>query len=390
MVPGKLKICYVANDGSFVKFLLLSQLKFLQKEGCDVYAVCSESKWIDDIKKEGIKVKTIKMKRKISPFYDLITLCRLWNYFRKEKFDIVHTNNPKPGLLGQLAARMAGVPVVVNTIHGLYFYINSSSSKRNFFLFIEKIAASCSDLIFSVNKENIDTLIKEKVARPEKIRYLGNGVNIDKFNPERFSKEFISKKRKELNIPADFKVLGIVARLVKEKGYLDLFEAFKVVSKVFPDTILLVIGRKEPDKKDSVNPETVKHYGIEKNVIFLGERDGIEQIYPLMNIFVLPSYREGLSVSILEAMAEKRPIVATDITGSREEIENGRSGILVPVKNPDRLAEAIILLLGNQNKAEELGENARLRVEKYFNETIIFDKIKREYEVLLKEKLSKS
>ena len=379
----------MANDGSFVKFLLLAQLKFLQKEGYDVYAVCSESKWIDDIKKEGIKVKTIKIKRKISPFYDLITLCRLWNYFRKERFDIVHTNNPKPGLLGQLAARIAGVPVVVNTIHGLYFYINSPSPKRNFFLFIEKIAAGCSDLIFSVNKEDMDILIKEKIAKPEKIRYLGNGVNIDKFNSERFSKDFIDKKRKELNIPEDSKIVGIVARLLEGKGYLDLFLAFKSVLEVCPKTFLLVLGREEPEKRLGVNPKVVKDYGIEKNAIFLGEIDNIAEIYPLMDIFVLPSHGEGLSVSILEAMAEKRPIVATDIIGSREEIENGENGILVPVKSPDRLAKAIILLLSDQNRAKELGENARLRVEKYFNETIIFDKIKREYGPLLKEKLIK-
>ena len=120
-----------------VKFLLLPQLKFLIKEGYDVYTVCSDGKLIDDIKKEGIKVKTIKIKRKISPLYDLVTFCRLWRYFRKEKFDIVHTNNPKPGLLGQLAAKMAGVPIIINTIHGLYFQENSSI-KREDFLFLWK------------------------------------------------------------------------------------------------------------------------------------------------------------------------------------------------------------------------------------------------------------
>ena len=113
---GKIKICYVANDDFFVKFLMLSQLKFLVKEGYDVYVVCSDGKWVNDIEKEGIKVKTIKIKRKISPFYDLITLVKLWNYFRKEKFDIVHVHTPKAAVLGQLAAKLAGIPIIINTV----------------------------------------------------------------------------------------------------------------------------------------------------------------------------------------------------------------------------------------------------------------------------------
>lgn len=290
MENRKLKICWVANDDVAVKFLLLSQLKFLLKEGYNVYVVCSNGKWIYDIKKEGIKVKIVEIKRKISPFYDLITLCGLWIYFRKEKFDIVHAHNPKPGLLGQLAAKIAGVPIIINTIHGLYFQENSPPLKRRFYTFIEKIAAICSDLIFSVNKEDINTLIKEKIVKDGKIKYLGNGADLNKFNSEKFSEEFITKKKKELNIPDNFKVVGIVARLVEEKGYLDLFGALKMVLKFFPNTILLLVGGNEPKKKDAVSLENIQDYGIEKNVIFLGERNDLEQIYPLMNVFVLPSH----------------------------------------------------------------------------------------------------
>jgi glycosyltransferase involved in cell wall biosynthesis len=387
MENNKLKICYVANDDSFVKFLLMPQIKFLIKEGYSIYAVCSDGKWISDIKKEGVTVKIIKIKRKISPFYDLITLFKLWNYFRKENFDIVHTNNPKPGLLGQLAAKIAGVPIVVNTIHGLYFYINSSNLKRKFFLFIEKIAGKCSDLIFCVGREDVDTLIEEKVVKPDKIKYFGNGVDIEKFNSEKFSKEFIDKKKKEFNIPEDYKIIGITARLLVGKGYLDLFEALKSVVKIFPKTILLVLGREEPEKKFGVKMSVVKNYGIEKNVIFLGEIDNISQIYPIMDIFTLPSHGEGLSVSILEAMAEKRAIVATNIRGSREEIENGKSGILVPAKNPEKLSEAIMYLLENKQKANEMAEGAKIRAQKEFDERLVFNRIKKEYKRLINRKI---
>ena len=136
MEKPKAKICRVANNDKFIKFNLLSQLNFSLKEGYDVYVACSDGKWVPDIEKKGMKVKTIKIKRKMSPLYDLITLYKLWSFFKKEKFDLVHTSNPKPGLLGQLAAKMAGVPIVVNTIHGFYFQRNSSYLKRRFFIII--------------------------------------------------------------------------------------------------------------------------------------------------------------------------------------------------------------------------------------------------------------
>ncbi len=388
MVPStkKIKICYVANSVRAVKFLLLPQLKFLIKEGYDVSVVCSGGEWLSDIEKEGIKVKVVKIRRKISPVYDVVTLYKLWSYFKYEKFHIVHTNNPKPGLLGQLAARMAGVSIIVNTIHGLYFHENSSKAKRSIFIFVERVAAICSDLIFSVNKEDIDTLIKNKIAPSEKIKYLGNGINTKKFTLNRFTKEFVAKKKKEINVPENYSVVGIVARLVKEKGYMDLFEAFRIILEKYPKTILLAIGPKEPEKKDAIVPKIVKDFGIENNAIFLMERDDVDELYSLMDVFVLPSYREGLPISLLEAMAEKRAIVATDIRGCREEIENGKSGILVPIKNSEKLAKAIIFLFNNPDKAKEFGENARLTVEKYFNEDIVFGRIKEEYIRIIKEK----
>jgi glycosyltransferase involved in cell wall biosynthesis len=299
-------------------------------------------------------------------------------------------HNPKPSILGQLAAKMAGTPIIINTIHGLYFYKNSSKIKRSFFIFLEKIAAKYSDLIFSQNEEDIATLVKEKIATPERIKYLGNGVDIDKFDIRRFSQEFIYKKKKEINIPKDCKVIGVVARLVEEKGYLDLFRAFEIVLTGFNKTVLLIIGPEEPEKKDAINPKIVKNYNnIEKSVIFLGERSDVDEIYPLMDVFVLPSYREGLPRSILEAMAEKRAVLATNIRGCREEIENGKNGILVPSKNPEKLTEMIIFLFNNPDKAKELGENARSRVEKYFNEKIVFNKISENYQNLIKKHYGK-
>lgn len=389
MVNRKIKICHIANSDSVVKFLLLPQLKFLEQEGYDVFVVCTCGKWIDEIKKEGIKIKDIKIKRRITPFYDLITLFKLYVYLKKEKFDIVHTHNPKPGLLGQAAAKTAGVPIIINTIHGLYFDQNSSIFKRDFFIFIEKIAAECSDLIFSQNKEDISTLIKEKITGREKIKYLGNGVDLKKFDLQRFSEEFIARKKKELGLNPDFRIIGAVGRLVAEKGYLDLFEALKIVLQKFPKILLLVVGPEDSEKKDAINIDIIKDYGIEKNIVFLGERTDLDELYSLMDIFVFPSHREGFPRSLIEAMAMQSPIIVTDIRGCREAIDNGRTGILAPMKNPEKLADAIVFLLESPEKAKEMGKSARKKAEKEFDENLVFDRIKKEYDRLLKEKNGK-
>ena len=253
---------------------------------------------------------------------------------------------------------------------------------------MEKIAAKCSDFIFSVNKKNIETIVNEKICAPSIIKYLGNGIDTQKFNPSKFSNDFIFKKKAELGIDSNKKVVGIVARLVEEKGYLDLFSAFKIVLEKFPDTILLVVGPSEPEKKDAITSIIIKNYGIEKNVMFLGERADVDEIYPLIDIFVLPSHREGLPCTILEASASGKPVVATNVGGCPEEVDDKKTGLLVPPKKPEDLTKAIIYLFSNSKEAEAMGKEGRKKVLAEFDEKIIFERIETEYLRLLKEKVN--
>jgi len=382
-----IKVCHLANTDMAVYFLLLNQLKELIKEGYQVSVVCSSGSLIKEIEKENISVEKIGFKRGTDPISHLFTLVRLLFYFKKEKFDIVHTHTPVPGFLGQIAAKLTGAPIIINTLHGFYFQETDSYFKKKFFIFLEKIAAFCSNLIFSQNREDIKTAIKEKICPPQKIKYLGNGIDLRKFNPDRFSEEFIYRKKKELNLDSTFKIIGTVGRLVKEKGYLELFEAFKNLIEKFPNTILLVVGPTEPEKKDALNPDIIKNYGIEKNVIFLGLRGDTDEIYSLMDIFVLPSHREGFPRTIIEASAMEIPVVASNIRGCREAIEDGVTGILVPLKDPKKLAEALLDLLSDPKKAKQMGIEGRKKALKEFDEEIIFAKIKKEYQELIKKKI---
>ncbi len=383
----KIKICYVASADITLKFILFNHLKFLKNNGYDVYAICSPGKWVQDIEKAGIKVKPIKFKRKISPFSDIISFCKIFFYFRKEKFYIIHTHTTKPAFFAQIAAKLAGIPIIINTIHGFAFSEDAPFFKKHFFILIEKIAAKCSDLIFSISKKIIKESIKYNICQPDLIKYLGDGINISKFDPSRFSENFILSKKEKLGIKPHQKIIGIVARLVEEKGYLDLFLSFKTVLTKFPGALLLVIGPKEPEKRDAIKPDIVKKYGIEKNVIFLGEKTDVDQIYALMDVSVLPSHREGLGIATLEASAMEKPVIATNIGGCPETIDNEKTGILVPLKNPKKLAEAIIYILSHKKEAEEMGKNGREKIKKEFDEEIIFQRLKNGYQELINKKL---
>ncbi|MBU2544930.1 glycosyltransferase family 4 protein [Patescibacteria group bacterium] len=386
MRNSKIKVCRVANTDIAVKFLLLNQLKFLKNRGYDVSVVCSDGGLIDDIKKNGIKIKIVNFNRGLNIFSHIVSLFKLYFYFKKEKFDIVHTHTPVPGLLGQLAAKMAGVPIIINTIHGFYFADSSNFLKRNFYAFIEKLSAKFSDSILSVSQGIIDTAIEEKICREDLLHYLGRDIDIDRFNPDKFSTDFILQKKKELGINPDKRVIGIVGRLVKEKGYLELFQAFKDVLKRFPNTSLLIIGPEESKKKDKINSNLIKILATKKNIFFLGQRTDVDELYALMDIFVLPSYREGIGASILEASAMGKPVISTNIPGCREAVDEKKTGILVPAKDSEKLAEAIIYLFENPEKAKQFGQAGREKIKREFSGNIVLDRIEKEYTRLIEEK----
>lgn len=386
----QIKICHVTTVDITVRFIILNFLRFLRKENYNVSVVCSPGKRSSFFEKECFSFYRVKMTRRITPLRDLFSLLKLFLYFRKEKFDIVHTYTPKAGILGRIAAKMAGVPIIVHTSFGFYIGLQVSPWTRRLILFTEKIASYFCDLVFSQNKEDIELAVREKIINPGRIKLSTYGINITRFNPLNFSQDFIYKKKKELNIEEGKRIIGMVGRFVKEKGYLDLFKAFKIIKKKNPDVVLLLIAPLDKEKNDALDYSILEDYGIEKEVVVLGregEINNIEEIYLLMDIFVLPSFREGFPYSIMEASAMGRPVVATNIRGCREAVEDGATGILVPPQNPYKLAQALIYLLKNPEKAKQMGKNGRIKAVKEFDEKIDFERIKKEYQRLIKEKL---
>jgi glycosyltransferase involved in cell wall biosynthesis len=378
-----IRVAHVTTVPMSLRYLLLNQLGSLQRAGYQVWGISAPGPEVAEVETAGIRHVAVPMTRSFTPLADFVALWRLYQVMRRERFTIVHTHTPKPGLLGQLAARLAGVPIVVNTLHGFYFHDHMPPVWRRFYITLEKIAARCSDVILSQNSEDILTASAEGICPPAKIKYLGNGIDVTRFDRARFDDGVLAHKRLELGLPPDAPVVGFVGRLVAEKGLLELVQAAQTIRGRLPEVRFLFIGPLDHEKPDAFKPEMAREYGVADACIFTGMRQDMPELYALMDVFVLPSHREGFPRSLMEASAMRVPCVATNIRGCREAVLPGRNGTLVPLRDVPALADAIIDLLSNRDQACRFGEEGRRLALERFDEQVIFEKVKAEYRRLL-------
>jgi glycosyltransferase involved in cell wall biosynthesis len=381
--PGRPRVAHVTTVDLSLRYLLLNQLRRIQDEGYEVFGVSAPGPDVAAVEASGIPHFSVPMTRRFTPLADLRALWSLIRLMRRERFDVVHTHTPKAGLLGQLAARISGVPVVVNTLHGFYFHDDMKPAPRRFYIWMERIAARCSDTILSQNTEDMSTALKERIAGPELIKWLGNGIDLDRFDRRNLSDQALDALRKEIGLEPDALVVGFVGRLVEEKGILELLEAAQKVLDVFPNARFLIVGPYDEEKPDALRPDVAERYGVSEQCRFLGMRHDLPELYALMDVFVLPSHREGFPRTAMEASAMGVPAVVTDIRGCREAVEHGINGLLFPVHDSEALARAIVDLLHDEVRRAEMGAAGRRLAEDRFDEQKVFDRVLREYETLL-------
>lgn len=384
---AKLKVAHITTVDLSLRYLLLNQMCSIQAAGYELCGISAPGPDAPVVEAAGIRHIPVRLTRRLSPLADLVALGQLYRIIRREKFAIVHTHTPKPGLLGQLAARLAGTPVVVNTLHGFYFHDHMPPFWRRFYITMEKIAARCSDVILSQNSEDIQTALAEGICRPEQIKPLGNGIDLSRFDPARLDPIHLAHKRAELGLSAKTPVVGFVGRLVREKGILELLEAAQIVRRQIPGLRLLIIGPIDSDKTDALTPAIAAEYGLHEVCLFTGLRHDMPELYSLMDLFALPSHREGFPRAPMEASAMGVPCIVTDIRGCRETVEPGRNGLLTPLGDAPALAAAITELLTDRAKAEAMGRRGRVLALERFDEQAVFNRVKAEYARLVQSKL---
>jgi len=380
----KPRVAHVTTVDLSLRYLLLNQLQRIQAEGYEVFAISADGPDVPVVEAAGIRHFAVPMTRRITPIADLRCLWNLFRIMRRERFDVVHTHTPKAGLLGQLAARLAGVPTVANTLHGFYFHDDTKPWLRRFYIWMERVAAKCSDTILSQNREDMATATAERIASPKQLKWLGNGIDVARFDRRRLADSTLDDLRTEIGIDLSAPLVGFVGRLVEEKGILDLLQAAKVVIEALPNAQFLIVGPYDKEKPDALRPEVARLYGVAANCRFVGMRNDMPELYALMDVLVLPSYREGFPRAPMEASAMGIPAVVTDIRGCREAVDHGENGLLFPIGDPDALARFLIELLGDDERRAQMGVKGRRIAEDRFDEQKVFDRVLGEYERLLR------
>jgi len=387
----RIAVAHVTTIDMSLRYLLLNQMRSLAQDGYQVSGISTAGPDVPEIKAAGIPHVPVHMARNpFTPFRDLASLLKLFFQYRREKYTIIHTHTPKPGLLGPIAARMAGVPIVVNTVHGYHFHEHMPARRRRFHIAMEKISTYFSDLVFCQSNEDLQTAAREGIGGGEKLRYLGNGIDLSRFDPLRLSEgewaEKRAEKRTELGIPPDAALVGFVGRLVEMKGIREIFAAAQMVRVEIPNVHFLLIGPADTEKTDSVAPADAEDSGVASICTFLGMRQDMPELYRAMDVFVLPSHREGFPRSVMEASAMGVPCIVTDVRGCREAVEHDRNGLIVPMGDADALANAIVELLGDVDRSRRLGETGRQMALERFDERPVFEMVKSEYARLLQAK----
>jgi len=381
------RVLQVAAIDETVRLFLLPLIDRLKVEGYQVHIACSDGRYMPELRDSGYLMHTITIERRINPISNLRSFWHLYRLMKKEQFDIVHVHTPVAAALGRIAAWAARVPVVIYTAHGFYFHDNMPRLLRKSIIWVEKLLCYVTDLIFTQSHEDAVTAVRETICPPDKVLWIGNGVDTARFTSEPNH----NGTRDCLGLREQDKVVGFVGRLVREKGIMELLEAMKVVTKVVPDARLLVVGDALSSDRDRKTKQAITRLiaqdELSSHILFTGFVENVPEVMTVFDLCVLPSHREGMPRSIIEAMASGKPVIATDIRGCREEVVSGSTGLLVPVGDSAALAEAIISLLEDPKMARRMGVEGRQLSCKLYDERMVLDRQIAAYSELARKKL---
>ena len=376
------RLVHVTTTDISLALLLGPQLQAFAAAGHDVIGMSAPGEWVERLTADGIRHVPLRhATRAVAPSHDARAFGELRNLFRELRPDIVHTHNPKPGVYGRLAARAARVPVIVNTVHGLYATPEDSRVRRTVVYTLERLAARASHAELVQNPEDVEVLARLGIPRP-KLHLLGNGIDLTRFDPSRVAPDRIAQLRADVGAGPDDVVCGLVGRLVWEKGYREVFAAAAQLRATVPHVRIVVVGPREPDKPDAVTDADLDR-ARRDGVTFLGLRHDVEALYAAMDVYVLASHREGFPRSAMEAAAMGVPVVATNIRGCRQVVDDGGTGLLVPVRDVGALAAAIAALATDPERRRTLGEAARAKARREFDQQRVIDTTLAVYENLL-------
>ena len=350
-------VLHVTTIGLTLEHILLPHLIGIRDFGFHVLTASAPGPGVERLEQVGVPHHPLTHStRRFSLSNDVRAFIELFRLIRRLRPDIVHTHNPKPGFYGRIAARLANVPLVVNTVHGLYATPDDPFLKRFAVYSLERIAAAFSHHELTVNQDDLRTLELLGVP-PQRLTLLGEGIDLTRFDPARWpgARE---RLRAEWRLQPGDVVFGFVGRFVEEKGLPELVEAFRILRDKRLPVHLVLIGGADPDKSDSLEPERLRNIDPE-GVQVLGWQQMVEPHLLALDVLVLPSHREGFPLTPMEAAALGVPAIVSDVRGARDTVVPEVSGLRIPVRDVPALAAAMERLARDEALRRRLGRGAR-------------------------------
>lgn len=379
---GVPRVIHVTTIGITAYRAVLAQCRYFREKGLEVGFVFSPSPEGEMLRCEQFPVKEIHIDRKIKPCSDLKSVRKLCRYFRTVQPDIVHTHTTKAGVVGRIAARLAGVPSVIHTVHGFPFHPGMPGLKYLAYRQIERWMAGIADIMLSQSEEDVNTAYKMGIKpRLGGLIHIGNGVDLTEFNPGSFSLHQRLRVKETLAIRATDPVITMIGRMNREKGYHDLVEALQRVRDM--PWQALFIGPDEGFLTSIMHQ--INQHRLQDRIRILGQRKDITDLLAVTDVYVLPSYREGLPRSLIEAQAMAVPCVATNIRGCREVVEEGVTGFLITPGDSEALGAALQKLLKEPELRLRMGQEGRWRMHRCFDEAEVGRKVMAVYEEVLND-----
>ena len=355
--------------------LLLPWISELRDGGYEVHVACARTIWFEQLAAHGFHMHDVPLRRRMNPLVHIAPLCALYQLIKREHFFVVNTHSPVAAMVGRLAAWFAQCPAIVYTVHGFYFHENTPWWERRCHIALEWMLGRITDGFMFVSDEDRQVALREGIATDAaQAVTIYNGVDLDAYTPKSSSLRRAAESRSELQIPHTSVVVGIVGRVVREKGYFEFAEMAKLVSARWSDVCFLVVGDALPSDRDGIAAHfrrRIEAAGLQERFRFTGFTDRVADYLQVMDIFVLPSYREGFPRSVLEAMGCELPVIATNIRGCRESVVDGETGFLVPPRDSSALAGAVGRLLENPDLARSMGAAGRARAVRLYDQRFV-------------------
>ncbi|HLY39901.1 MAG TPA: glycosyltransferase family 4 protein [Terracidiphilus sp.] len=352
--------------------LLSGRLRALREAGFRVVLLCAPGKPLDRVaKSEGVETIAIPMERGIAPLRDMLSLFRLWRVLRQLQPDIVEFSTPKAGFLGMVAATLARVPERVYLLRGLKLE-STSGFKRRLLCAAERVASLCAHHVLCNSASLTRVACDLRLVDSEKLLLLGdgssNGVDVVRFAPG------ASDVRRNLGLPPDAPVLGFVGRLTRDKGVRELFDAFEVILKARPSVYLLLVGWFD-ESDDALSGDLRRRIERHPRIVCTGFVEDTAPYYQAMDVFVLPTWREGMPNAVLEASASGIPVITTWATGARDSVVDGVTGVLIPPGNREAIYRTALQLLREPEQRRRMGAAGRAWVSESFRQKDVLRRV---------------